>query len=491
MSMRRGSRASALAIRVAAIGALAIGALAMAPGAMASPNAELSIMDDQALLGGSQTNVDSTLARAKALGADRIRVSAFWSDIAPGATSQTKPSGFQAANPYDPAYDWTALDRVVASAGAHGLKVLVSISSPFPYWASEKPALKNPVWEPKPVEFAQFAYAVALRYRASVDEFALYNEPNQGAWLQPQSQGGKLVAPHLYRALVQAGYPAVKAAAPNAKVLVGELASSGRDDRGVTRPIRPLLFLREMSCRDSHYHAIHGGRCKGFRPVPIDALGHHPYSLFQSPYQRSLNRDDATLGDWRRLEQTLDRLQVKKALKTPTRRKIELDYTEFGYQTDPPDPFAGIPLARQSRWLQDALYVAWRTPRVGAINQFRLSDGRIRGKGPLAYREFQSGLWFANGKPKPSASTFPNPIVVRASGRSRLLIWGQIRVGGAHAVVVERRAPGSKAYKPVLRARTGALGWFQKRLARRLGSYRYRWSDAAGHGTSQAITVRR
>jgi hypothetical protein len=240
-----------------------------------------------------------------------------------------------------------------------------------------------------------------------------------------------------------------------------------------------------MGCRNARYRAVRSGRCKGFKPVPIDGLGHHPYSLFQSPYPRSLKRDDATLGDWRRLEQTLDRLQARRALKTPSRRKIQIYYTEFGYQTDPPDPFAGIPLGRQSRWLQDALYVAWRTPRVAAINQFRLSDGTIRGNGPLAYREFQSGLWFANGKAKPSASTFPNPIVVRAG-----VIWGQIRVGTTHSVTIERRAPGSKAYRRLARVRTTRAGWFQKRIGHRKGTYRYRWADASGRGTSQAIRVR-
>src|SRR4051794_14882602 len=161
---------------IAAVATCAI-ALAWPVAAQASRNAELSIMDDQALLGGSQAKVDQTLDRIKALGADRIRVSAFWSDIAPDGSAQSKPAAFQPANPYDPAYNWAALDRVVGSAAAHGLKVLVSISSPVPYWASSKPSLRNPVWSPKAVEFAQFAYAVALRYRQTVDEFALYDEP--------------------------------------------------------------------------------------------------------------------------------------------------------------------------------------------------------------------------------------------------------------------------------------------------------------------------
>jgi hypothetical protein len=473
--------------RVASLAALLC--VALAPAAHAAPGAELSIMDDQALLGASQTQVDATLAQMKALGADRVRVSAFWSDIAPAPHATVKPAGFDASNPADPAYRWAALDRVVASAAAHGLRVLISLSTPVPYWASAKPSLKNAVWEPKPAAFAQFAGAVAARYGSAVDQFALLNEPNQGAWLQPQSQRGKPVSPHLYRALVQAGYPAVKAAAPAATVLIGELAPSGRNDPGVTRPIRPLLFLREMGCRDSRFRAVRTGYCRGFKAVPADAIGHHPYGIFQSPFQRSHYRDDAAIGDWRRLEQTLDSLVARGAIRPSGSKHLPIYYTEFGYQTDPPDPFAGIPLARQSRWLQDAAYVAWRTPRVRALNQFRLTDGRIGGTGPLAFREFQSGLYFADGKPKPSARTFANPIEVRAAGR-RLLVWGQARPGTRHSVTIERRAPGAKTFTRLATAATDSSGYLQRHVARRAGAYRFRWSDPDGSGTSEAVTIR-
>jgi hypothetical protein len=465
---------------------LVAAALLLAPAsALAAHDAELSMMDDQALLGASQAKVDSVLSRMQSFGADRLRVSAYWAQIAPAPTSTKPPARFDPSYPYAPEYRFGDLDRVVRSAVAHGMKVMISISSPIPYWASDDPKRRNNVWMPDPKQFAAFAYAVAARYGAYADQFAILNEPNQGAWLQPQSLGGKPVAPHLYRALVQAGYPAIKMAAPKATVLVGELASSGRNDPGVTRPIRPLLFLRTMGCRDARFHALRAGACRGFKPVPLDALGHHPYAIFESPFQRSHYRDDAAIGDWRRLEQTLDRLVAVRALRPSARGHVPIYYTEFGYQTDPPDPFAGISLSRQSRWLQDAAYVAWSTPRVLGLNQFEVGDGRIGGAGPLAFRQFQSGLFFAGGKAKPSARTFADPIVVRPSGRSRLLIWGQARVGGAHDVVVDRGST------QVARVRTDARGYFQVRVARRRGSYRFHWADATGAGHSEAVSVAR
>jgi hypothetical protein len=282
------------------------------------------------------------------------------------------------------------------------------------------------------------------------------------------------VAPHLYRAIVQASYAVTKYADPDETILVGELAASGRDDPGVTRPIRPLLFLREMGCVDARFRAVRSGSCGGFEPVPLDAVGHHPYSLFNSPFKRSEKRDDAALGDWRRLEATLDRLVAAKALTPSGVRRLDVHYTEFGYQTDPPDPFAGIPLRRQSRWLQDAAYVAWRTPRVRQLNQFRLSDGSIRGKGPLAYREFQSGLIFANHRPKPSLAAFPAPIVTRASG-SRVFLWGQARAGHGESVVVERRRRGSKRFARFATVKANRHGYFRVRLRPSSGTYRYRY----------------
>jgi hypothetical protein len=462
--------------------------------AFAARNAELSMMDDQALLGTPIAQIDSTLTQMQGLGADRVRISAFWADIAPAPHSTREPARFDPSYPYAPEYRFDALDKAVGLAYSHGLKVLISISTPIPYWASQAPRRKNAVWMPDPKQLAAFAYAVAARYGNVADQFAILNEPNQGAWLQPQSAAGKPVSPHVYRALVRAAYPAIKRAAPKATVLVGELASSGRDDRGATRPIRPLEFLRLMGCRDGHYGRIRGGRCRGFRPVPLDALGHHPYSLFQSPFQRSIKRDDAAMGDWRRLERTLDRLVAVKALRPSRGRRFPIYYTEFGYQTDPPDPFAGIPPARQSRWLQDAAYVAWRTPRVEGLNQFRLRDGSIRGKGPLAFREFQSGLRFANGKAKPSLFSFPNPIVVRPAGRTRMLVWGQARpgYGESASIALERRAPGAKRFVTIAKLQSDHGGYFQRRIARRPGAYRYSWRlvNLVG-GTSQAVSVRR
>jgi hypothetical protein len=470
----------------ALLGVLAL--LALPAPAGAAPDLELSVMDDQMLLGSSQERVDAAMARFVSLGFDRLRVSAFWAHHAPRPTALRKPR-FDATNPYDPGYDWTSLDRVVASAAQHGLKVMISISTPAPYWATSSPRKRNGVWQPRADELAAFSFAVAVRYAAFVDQYGLLNEPNQGAWLQPQSDRRGYVAPHLYRELARAMYPAVRTGDPSSTALLGELAPSGRDDRGTTRPIRPLAFLRAMACVNTRFRSVRSGRCQGFQPAAGDAIGHHPYSLFTAPTRASRERDDAAIGDTRRLLRTLDALTARGRVTNASRGRFDVYYTEFGYQTDPPDPFAGIPLRRQDRWLQDAGYVAWRTPRVKALNQFRLSDGAIRGRGPAAFNEFQSGLLFRGGRPKPSFHSFPHPIVLSRSG-SRLRIWGHVRPGGAHRVTVERRT-GRGRFRAIERVRTDERGFFALRVPARRGDYRYRHADGHLSGTSPTGTFGR
>ncbi|MDQ1679751.1 MAG: hypothetical protein QOI42_610, partial [Frankiaceae bacterium] len=108
-------RFAAVAAAICSTALVAVAALAMIGPASASAarDAELSMMDDQALLGASQAHIDQVIGRMRTLGADRVRVSAFWADIAPAPHSVTRPKGFNALNPDDPRYRWAPLDSVV------------------------------------------------------------------------------------------------------------------------------------------------------------------------------------------------------------------------------------------------------------------------------------------------------------------------------------------------------------------------------------------
>ena len=173
----------------------------------------------------------------------------------------------------------------------------------------------------------------------------------------------------------------------------------------------------------------------------------------------------------------LDRLRSKKRLRIG--RTFHL--TEFGYQTSPPDPAVGIALALQTRYLQQAAYVAWKYKRVRGLSFYQWDDEPVvnRGSGTKRYSGWQTGLRFNNGRPKPVLSTIPGAVRDRPAreGARRALLWGQVRAG--------RRAEVDGADPPARRGRLPDAGAGADRRRRHLdvpaslttgAQYRYRWT---------------
>jgi hypothetical protein len=116
---------------------------------------------------------------------------------------------------------------------------------------------------------------------------------------------------------------------------------------------------------------------------------------------------------------------------------LPIALTEFGYETNPPDPFAGLALDKQSDYINLADLLGWANPRVLATTQFLLRDvppDRSHTRGGKAYwHTYQSGLFFANGVPKPAAAAYRLPFVAYPAGRNPATgavitgVWGQLR----------------------------------------------------------------
>ena len=403
-------------------------------------------MDDQLLLDEQDPSVvDRHMRRFRALGVDRLRVSAFWDQIAPRPGSTQKPPHFNAASPMDPGYNFANLDRVVQSARpprAQGddLDHHAGAAAGRP----GNPARDDRQWKPKPDEFALFARAIAARYGPEADQFAILNEPNQPGWLQPQSNKRGFYAPHHYRRLVNAAFPAIRAGEPGRRDPRGRAGGQRqREPRARLRdpparvPAGVRLRRRARSARSAP------GPCRGFRTPRADAIGHHPYQFFMPPGSHSPHRDDAAIGDGPRLLRFLDRLVGRGGLVSARGGKLDVHYTEFGYQTDPPDPYAGIPLKRQDRWLQEAARIAWATPRVHTYSQFRLTDGpvlpgrRIRRLPRVPDRPHVPRHAHEALLRRPSGTR----LSIKRRGK-RLRLWGQVRPGGRHDVDVERKRRG-------------------------------------------------
>jgi hypothetical protein len=483
----RPARAALPLLAAALLLALLTGAAVRAPRAQAASIVQTGIADDGILLY-SPERAPEVVAQWAAAGIDTVRVQVRWVAIAPGRLSPVQPLGFNARNPEDPQYDWGNLDRAIALLVANRLKPILEVTGSGPLWGSHVPSLGNPRYQPDAGRFGQFAEAVARRYGRVADRYLIWNEPNQPLWLQPQQEcptpGKKCspVAPHTYRDLVRAAYPAIHRADPGAQVIAGTLAPRGADPLQRNRPLRPLAFIRAFGCVDDHFKRIRTGRCRGFLPARIDGFAYHPHSIKASPTTPSPHRDDANLADLRKLEDTLDAVQRAHGFTTPTGAHTPLHLTEFGYQTNPPDPYDGIPPSRQSRWLQQAAYIAWRDPRVRTLVQYEWQDEPVRNLGPgrKAYSGWQSGLVDTKGRPKPALAGFQHPFFADAETLApRVRFWGQVRPGRAHDVLLQKASP-SGAWVTIARLRTDSRGVFAKTLAPPAGvsaRYRYRTAD--------------
>jgi hypothetical protein len=109
-----------------------------------------------------------------------------------------------------------------------------------------------------------------------VSTWTIWNEPNHAGFIQPQwrRQGSRLVpnGPYVYRALVDAAYPAIKGLQPDSTVLVGATSSMGNEHPSrETNGEAPLVFLRALACVDSKFRPVTSGPCANFRPLPATA----------------------------------------------------------------------------------------------------------------------------------------------------------------------------------------------------------------------------
>lgn len=445
--------------------------LVQAPGAAASPTQESIFQDDTLLVYHPRSAVDRTLARMAALGAQRVRVTLKWADVAPDALSRRRPHGFgrgarSATDPASyPASGWAPYDNLVELAARHDIAVQFNISAPGPLWAmggSAPDAHSANHWKPSVSDFYLFALAAGKRYSGfyhglpRVSFWSIWNEPDQSGWLAPQYErvGRRIVLSSAvrYRQLAVVTYAALYFTGHSTRtdtILIGETAPKGSALRVALKPSSPLPFLRALYCVDTRFAPLRGtaarelgcptgGSVSSFVAAQPDlfyatGFAHHPYYLNTPPGVRSTNPNNAPLGDLDHLEQWLDRSLRAYGV----RRQLPIYFTEFGYQSNPPDPFAPNTLAQQAEYINASDYIAYRNPRVRSVAQFLLEDDRGDAhyhRGSYQYWEtFQTGLLFAGGGVKPAMAAYRIPIWLPHSVLRRghsLLVWGQIRPAG-------------------------------------------------------------
>jgi len=528
MRLRRPRPAPALAC---ALAALAVAA----PAADAALTQESTFQDDNRLVYDTPENVAATLDELKALGVDRLRLSVFWKIVAPEPMSREKPA-FDAADPgaYPPG-SWDRYDTLVRFAAARGIGVNFNLTDPAPLWATGRPEREDiaETFEPSAREFDLFVRAVGTRYSGTyadprrpgegslprVDYWTIWNEPNQAGWLTPQwvadsrdPTGQVEASPRLYRDLVDGAYDALDVTGHGGDtIVIGETAPKGLNVTGTTRSMKPGRFIRRLYCLDDALVPLQGvaAEIRGCPPgadarerfvaqhpglFRISGYAHHPYELTFAPTRQPTDPDFFTIANLGALKRLLGGIFAAYAQPVPGGgRDVPLYLTEFGYQTNPPDP-VGVTLANQSRYLNASEYLAARDPAVRTLGQFLLVDdkplpGVPRNTAAAWGGTFQSGLTTLAGRRKPAYATYRLPIHLPRATVTRgkpLRVWGLVRPapeGRPARVAVETRTTrrGSRWRRRKTVTVTNARHYLDTRVTvRTSGAARLVWTSPTG-----------
>ena len=445
---------------------LVLASLALPAAASANSGLMVSMMmdDDHLLYRGDEVR-DDTLRRMQALGVDYVRVSVLWSVVAEDAKKgKQRRRRFRATDPHTyPSGNWDRYDRLVRSATQMGIGVYFNVTGPGPRWAHARAPKSQRryarTWKPKYNEYFKFVKAVGTRFNGRFNDendngavlprvsfWSLYNEPNQQGWLTPQwrKRGSEMVpwSPVMYRELWHRGRTALDQSGHERDiVLIGETAPLGSGLRNVPSPVYPKRFVRELFCVDSYGRRYTGakakrrncGRLRTIKSFRYTAWAHHPYTKILAPTKRDKSPEAITIANIGDLSSLLDSVS-KTTKRGPAQSFVAI--TEFGYETDPPDPFSGISPALQAEYINVGDLIAYRDPRVIANTQFLLRDvpeiTRYRKSDKRRYFTYQSGLYFADGRPKPAVAAYLLPLVVTGTGavegyQQGVKLWGWLR----------------------------------------------------------------
>ncbi|HYI99354.1 MAG TPA: hypothetical protein VEX36_06730 [Thermoleophilaceae bacterium] len=479
------------ALRTFVCALLALMAVLVAPTVAGASSGQLSLIQDDAEMFGERSGEDPAAAmrEMKDLGVDVLRTNVLFYRVYTRINDRVKPAGFDTSDPSEPLYNWSATDRIVSLARANGIKLLFTVSGPGPHWASEQPSRcrfnRICTWKPKPAEFGAFTAAVAKRYRGQVDWYALYNEPNLYTWITPEitrTKFGRVETGGVYyRKLWSAGYKAIRSYDPSrrGRVLFGEVAA-------ISAPL-PMLYASLCLGPDGkpfrgRLRSLHG--CGG-RPAKLNIGGWaiHPYNQggFGPPSRRTSSKVALPQQYLPRLHRLMGQAAARG--RVPGGRGIYI--TEFGYQTNPPDPGSTISPTRQGQYINESDRLFAGDRRIKTVAQYQLVDVRD----PLQYN---SGLRFAGGQKKPSYEAYRLPIVVTRRSARTVEVYGQVRparqarrMGQFQKPELQFRRGGS--FRTVARPSPNSVGIFrlnQSRAGAANGSWRIKWQNPLTGGVS-------
>lgn len=241
---------------MATVAVSAVGATTLPPGlrsvtmdvatmaAIDESNTTIGIADSD-LYFATPAQMDAALDEMQAMGVNTVRIGIPWAGI----------------NPIPGYYNWSQDDYLINAADARGMGVLAVITT-TPGWANS-PSAPGVYGAPaSAAAYGQFAGLAAQRYAGKVGAYEIWNEPNAAPYYGPQPD------PAGYTKLLQAAYPAIKAADPNATVVGGVVGSTVTYEN---LTLNPVTFVDEM----------YENGAQGY----FDALSFHPYQ-YTTPFSQ-------------------------------------------------------------------------------------------------------------------------------------------------------------------------------------------------------------
>lgn len=165
---------------------------------------------------------------------------------------------WESVEPAQGSYSWDTLDKVVASAQKHNVKLMLILLR-APQWASPNGGIPK-----DKTLYAKFVTAVASRYKGKVAAYEVWNESNLAG-----ETGGTVNAGE-YVELLKAAFPAIKAADPNAIVVFGGLTPTGENNPALA--IDDAIYLKQC-------YAYNNGEVKKY----FDVLGIHAAGTLNPP----------------------------------------------------------------------------------------------------------------------------------------------------------------------------------------------------------------
>jgi hypothetical protein len=317
-----------------------------------------------------------------------IRTQINWKNIA-----KHKPKN--AEDPNDPAYNWTALDKLVKDSSAWADKANGTVIYDLwgtPSWAKKYRGHVAFVPVPKDKDFRSFVRALAKRYNGTfvpaksaigaaplprITHWEIWNEPNNALGLAipgGKTRNGKPAGAKAYITLLSIAYGAIHAqdqpGKPKAQVIGG--AVGGRTG------IDHVAF----------YNALKKGRAK------LDAISVHPYSLLPTLGPTDGAPGKGFLYPFYRLGNFSRFASFVKGWKGS---KFPIWVTELAWQVKSKSNPGGVSTKQQSNYFKQAVAKLKKYPQVQGMVWYMLRDETSAGgwqSGLLNKHDTKRTIWY-------------------------------------------------------------------------------------------------